>query len=87
MPELSRFYGIIIYMYSKDHSPPHFHAKYGEYVATFFIESGALQEGNLPKRALQLVKEWASLHKNELSANWETAQSDSPHFFKIDPLE
>jgi len=48
MPELSRFYGIIIYMSAKDHSPPHFHAKYGEHVATFFIENGALQEGNLP---------------------------------------
>lgn len=87
MPELSRFYGIIIYMYAKDHFPPHFHAKYGDYTATFYIKNCELQEGNLPKRALQLVKEWASLHKEELSANWETAQSDSPKFFKINPLD
>ncbi|MDX2070547.1 MAG: DUF4160 domain-containing protein [Haliscomenobacter sp.] len=87
MPELSRFYGIIIYMYAKDHFPPHFHAKYGDYTATFYINNCELQEGNLPKRALQLVKEWASLHKEELSANWETAQSDNPKFFKINPLD
>ncbi len=87
MPELSRFYGIIIYMYAKDHMPPHFHAKYGDYMGLIGIQEGTLIEGELPKRALRLVEDWLELHKEELLLNWEEGQKDNPHFFKIDPLQ
>lgn len=55
MPEISRFFGIIITMYADDHNPPHFHAKHGEYNARFEIESGDLMEGNFPKKQLRLI--------------------------------
>lgn len=57
MPELSRFLGIVILMYYRDHPPPHFHARYGEFEATFSIETGNIIEGNMPKRAASLVRE------------------------------
>ncbi len=86
MPELSRFYGIVIYMFAKDHLPPHFHAKYAEYIGILDIESGELREGELPRRALRLVQDWAELHKDELFKNWEESQKNTPTFFKIEPL-
>ncbi|MBF9254705.1 DUF4160 domain-containing protein [Pontibacter sp. 172403-2] len=86
MPELSRFYGIIIYMFVKDHNPPHFHAKYGEFIGVIDIRTGEIIEGDLPRRALRLVQDWAELHRIELMANWEAAQSDSPELNKIEPL-
>jgi hypothetical protein len=86
MPELSRFYGIIIYMFAKDHNPPHFHAKYGDYRAIIDIHKGEIVDGELPRRALRLVQDWAELHKDELLLNWETAQSDNPEFKRIEPL-
>jgi hypothetical protein len=52
MPEISRFFGIIIAMYAKDHLPPHFHAKYGDFLGLFNIETGDLIEGNMPRRAI-----------------------------------
>lgn len=87
MPEISRFYGIIIYMFAKDHNPPHFHAKYGDQKGIFNINTGALMEGELPKRAIRLIEDWIELHKDELIENWHTSQSDSPEFKKIDPLQ
>jgi hypothetical protein len=87
MPELSRFYGIIIYMFVKDHNPPHFHAKYGEYKGIFNIKTGLLIEGELPRRAIRLIEEWIEIHRKELMENWETAQSDSPELKKIEPLK
>lgn len=86
MPELSRFYGIIIYMFVKDHNPPHFHAKYGEFMGILDIRTGELIEGELPRRALRLVQDWTELHKEELILNWESAQSDNPEFKRIEPL-
>ncbi|MGB3781275.1 MAG: DUF4160 domain-containing protein [Tunicatimonas sp.] len=86
MPEVSRFYGIIIYMYAKDHSPPHFHAKYAEHWAVIEIKTGDVMEGGLPRRALRLVQDWAELHKEELTENWNNGQSESPNFIKIEPL-
>jgi len=62
MPELSRFFGITIYMFYEDHAPPHFHARYGEFEALI----RAILDGKLPVRALGLVVEWASLHQEEL---------------------
>lgn len=75
------------YMFAKDHNPPHFHAKYGEYMGIMDINKGELIEGELPRRALRLVQEWAELHKAELLLNWETAQSDNPEFKRIEPLD
>lgn len=87
MPEISRFFGIIIAMYHKDHFPPHFHARYGDFVAIFDIISGEIIEGSMPRRAIRLVQDWAELHKNELINNWNESQKDNPEFSKIDPLE
>lgn len=85
MPEISRFLGIIIAMFYRDHSPPHFHAIYGEYDITVEIESGIIN-GRFPKRALKLVFEWLELHKDELLENWRLAEKRRP-LNKIQPLE
>ncbi len=70
MPIISRFFGIIIAIYWRDHSPPHFHAKYGNEQVTVEIKSGKIA-GNISKRALSLVQEWRELHKGELLiGNW-----------------
>jgi hypothetical protein len=66
MPELSRFYGIVIQMYYGDHPPPHFHALYAGRKATIDIETLAFIDGQLPARARGLVIEWATLHQDEL---------------------
>lgn len=86
MPELCRFYGIIIRMYFDDHNPPHFHAEYGSAEALIEINSLAIITGELPPRALGLVAEWASLHQGELRACWQRAKGlESPG--KIEPLK
>ena len=72
MPEISRFLGIVIYMYFNDHNPPHFHVSYNEHRAMINIEKLALHEGSLPPRVLGLVMEWAELHQKELMENWKT---------------
>lgn len=66
MPEIVRFYGIIIKMYFKDHTPPHFHAIYGEYNGLFDLQTLELIEGDLPKRAIYLVTEWAREYQQDL---------------------
>jgi hypothetical protein len=66
MPEVSRFYGIVIQIYYGDHPPPHFHARYGSDVAKIAIETLQVIDGTLPKRALGLVLDWATLHRHEL---------------------
>jgi Domain of unknown function (DUF4160) len=85
MPEISRFLGIVIAMYYRDHAPPHFHAIYGEHEATVSIGTGELN-GSLPSRALSHVQEWRELHKDELLRNWNLAQAQQP-LPKIAPLE
>ena len=72
MPVISRFYGIVIKMYFNDHTPPHFHALYGEYNGVFDIESLEMIEGDLPKRAKKLVQEWADENKEALKYMCET---------------
>lgn len=71
MPVVARFYGITIKLYFSDHTPPHFHAIYGEYNGLFNIKTLELIEGDLPKRAKNLVLEWAKIHQNELMEIWE----------------
>lgn len=73
MPEVSRFFGIVITMYYNDHTPPHFHVRYGQQRALVSIQSLSVIQGELRSRALGLVVEWASLHQNELVENWERA--------------
>lgn len=85
MPEISRFLGIVIGMFFNEHGPPHFHAVYREHKITVELESGNVK-GEFPTRALRLVLEWASLHKQELVANWERARRREP-LMRIEPLE
>jgi len=86
MPELCRFYGIIIRMYPTDHPPPHFHAEYGEYEALIDIAEGEILAGSLPARALKLVKEWTLHHQAELEDLWQIARQSQP-LWKLKPLE
>lgn len=84
MPEISRFYGIVIRMFYGDHRPPHFHAVYGDNEVTVDIQSGAI-EGRFPRRALSLVMEWLDVHRDELMSNWGKLENDlAPD--KLDPL-
>jgi len=85
MPRISEFYGIVIYMYRPDHPPAHFHARYGEHWAQVALDGSAILEGDLPRRALRLVREWAQLHQAELASNWELAQQLEA-LVPIDPL-
>ncbi len=73
MPEITRFYGIIIKMFfkPKEHEPSHIHAIYGEYVGEINIKTMEMIEGDLPKKALELVKEWLEIHQDELQEMWE----------------
>lgn len=82
MPEVARFYGIIIKIFFGDHPPPHFHAVYGEYNALISIESLEIIEGDLPNRAQKLVIEWATLYQKELLDMW-----NSQEFTKLPPLK
>lgn len=68
MPEIARFYGLVIKMFfmAGEHNPPHFHAIYGEYIGEFDIKTLAMIQGDLPPRAVSLVREWAKLHQQEL---------------------
>jgi len=86
MPEISRFYGIVIAIYYRDHPPPHFHAKYGGQTGVFSIENLRLIEGRLPRRVISLVLEWAFEHRSKLVENWELAVARKP-LNKIPPLE
>jgi len=85
MPEISRFYGIIIRMYFDEHNPPHFHALYSGDEAQIGIEPIQVLEGHLPGRALSLSIEWAALHQRELLDNWDRLRADQPAR-KISPL-
>jgi hypothetical protein len=82
MPEITRFYGIIIKLFFSDHPPPHFHAIYGDYNALFNLETLEIIEGDLPNRATTMVVEWAKIYQTELSRMWETQQ-----FNKLPPLK
>ena len=86
MPELSRFFGIIIGMFYSDHEPAHFHAIYGEYEALIEIDTLAVFRGSLPRRALALVLEWAALHRNELRDDWRRARAGEM-LNEIEPLD
>ena len=83
MPEIARFYGIIIKMFfkPKEHDPAHIHALYNEFIGVFDIHTYEMTEGDMPLRAQQLVKEWLAVHKDELLKMWQTQ-----HIVKLPPL-
>jgi len=72
MPEISRFYGLIVLMNFKDHAPPHFHVWYGEYKAIVTIQDGIVK-GEMPQRALKMIFDWMEIHKEELLTDWNLA--------------
>lgn len=86
MPEISRFFGIVVRMFFNDHNPPHFHASYGGDEALININNASLFAGGLPPRALGLVIEWTTLHQQELLNDWERARGHKP-LVKIEPLQ
>lgn len=81
MPEISRFYGIVITINFNEHMPPHFHARYGDDRAAIEI-GGVVLAGSLPRRALGLVRDWASQHRGALLRDWELARNSQP----LDPI-
>lgn len=85
MPEISRFLGIVIYMYFNEHNPPHFHAEYNEFKASISIKTLGLIEGRLPSKVMSLVVEWAQEHQEELLKNWNSMK-DTGQYYRIDPL-
>jgi len=85
MPEIARFYGIVIYMFYNDHNPPHFHIKYQDYEAVIDIREGTIS-GILPRRALNLIYDWLDMHQQELLENWKLAKERMP-LNKIEPLK
>ena len=85
MPEISRFLGIVVAMFYRDHGPAHFHAFYGDYHVTVIIETNVVS-GDFPKRALSHVLEWLDLHRAELLEDWELAKQRQP-LKKVTPLE
>ncbi len=88
MPQISAFYGLVIWMYFDEahhRGRPHFHATYGEDEATIDIESMTIIAGGLPSRGRRLVIEWARAHETELHDNWDRARRNEP-LQSIDPL-
>ncbi len=86
MPEISRFFGIIIRMYFDDHNPPHFHAIYGSEEMLVGIDPIMILEGSMKRRAISMVLEWAAVHQYELMRNWKLLHNDSAAE-KIEPLD
>jgi hypothetical protein len=78
MPSISRFFGIVITMYFNEHGPPHFHAEYGDRMASFVIETLEIRDGSLPARQARQVRRWAAMHKDHLQANWARARAKKP---------
>ena len=85
MPEISRFFGIIITMYWNDHNPPHFRAQYGEHEVLISL-NGVIMEGKIPRRALSMALEWLALHRDELLENWMRCKQRKS-LLPIEPLE
>ena len=83
MPEIARFYGIVIKMFfkPKEHEPSHIHALYGEYMGEFNIKTMEMIQGDLPKKAQELVTEWLSCHQDALQEMW-----DKQEIKKLPPL-
>jgi len=85
MPIISRFFGIIIFMFWREHSPPHFHAKYGDEEIVVEVETGAVT-GSMCSRAVSMVQEWRAVHRDELMENWQLA-GQKRALKRVKPLE
>ena len=85
MPQVSQFYGIAIYLYYRDHAPPHFHAFYGEHEAVFEIATGDMRDGFLPRRARAMVEDWLAANRVALQLDWNLAAASQP-LLPIPPL-
>lgn len=83
MPEITRFYGIVIKMFfkPKEHEPSHIHAIYGEYIGEINVQTMQMEKGDLPIRAQELVREWLAAHQSEVQEMWDTQQ-----IHKLPPL-
>lgn len=86
MPIISRFFGMVIRMFFNEHAPPHFHVEYAEYTGVVNIRTLELTDGKLPRRALELVRDWAELHQDELMRDWDLCQQHQQPL-EIAPLE
>ena len=86
MPEISRFFGIVIRMFFDDHNPPHFHVEYSGRKAVFDLRGNIMQGDLRSKVAVRLVRDWIDLHSAELEADWKLAKQGKP-LKKISPLE
>jgi hypothetical protein len=86
MPEISRFFGIVVTMHYEDHAPPHFHVRYGGRKAIICIDTLSVLKGKLSPKALALIIEWAAVHQAELSENWARAENNAA-LMQIAPLE
>jgi len=84
MPEISRFYGIVIKMFfkPKEHEPSHIHALYGEYVGIFDLTTLEMTEGDLPSKAQKLVREWLEANQSDLLKMWKNQEIK-----KLPPLQ
>jgi hypothetical protein len=85
VPEISRFHGIVVCMYHREHGPPHLHARHGEHEVVLALGSRAVT-GRLPGNALRLLLSWSDRHEFELRRNWELAAAGKP-LQPIEPLE
>ena len=86
MPEVSRFFGIVIKMFFNDHLPLHFHAEFGEYKAMISIETGEILQGEMPLKQLKLIQAWVILHEKELIENFEGLRKLPVSWVRIEPL-
>ena len=86
MPEICRFFDILIYMYFNEHPPAHFHVKHNEFRAQIAIATLEIIDGQLPPKQLRMVKQWAKAHQEELMKNWLSLQ-ETGNFDKIMPLK
>jgi hypothetical protein len=85
MPEISRFYGIIICLYWKDHNPPHIHFMYGNYECSISVLD-RIVDGQAPAKVISKVNQWIDLHEQEILSLWERAQ-DGKQIGRIEPLK
>jgi hypothetical protein len=86
MPEICRFFGIVVAMYYEDHTPPHFHARYAGHRARFALGPVRLLSGSLSPRVMGLIMEWAVMHEIEILEDWELARRGKS-LKPIQPLE
>lgn len=86
MPEICRFYGILIKMFFADHVPPHFHAEYQGHKVIIDIRTAEVIEGTMPAKQLKLLQAWCVLHEDELLLNFQTLNGDPATWEKIEPL-